>query len=171
MAFSAARAATRSDGQGVLLLLSEQDRSRWEVVLVKEGLMALQHARALGDGGSYVLQAEIAACHTTAPSWDATDWNRILACYDALLTLTDSPVVELNRAIALCMRHGPAAGLQALQPLEPALASYHLFYATRADFLRRLGQDPRADYERALRLATNDSERAFLQRRLAASML
>jgi RNA polymerase sigma-70 factor (ECF subfamily) len=166
MAFSAARAATRADPQGVLLLLSEQDRSKWDRALIIEGLVALQRARRLG-GGAYTLQAEISACHATAPTWEATGWPRILAAYDALLELTKSPVVAMNRAVAVMMIDGPKAGLAALAPLAGALERYHLFYATRADFLRRAGEDARADDEKALKLATNEGERAFLKRRLA----
>jgi RNA polymerase sigma-70 factor (ECF subfamily) len=166
IAFSFARAATRTDERGELLLLSEQDRSRWDGLTIKEGLMALERARRLDDRGSYVLQAEIAACHTTAPTWDGTDWSRILACYDELLAMTPSPVVALNRAVAVCMHDGPAEGLAALAELEASLASYHLLYALRADFRRRLGQDARDDYRRALELAGNESERSFLRRRI-----
>ncbi|HEY8086701.1 MAG TPA: DUF6596 domain-containing protein, partial [Polyangiaceae bacterium] len=166
IALSVARAATRTDERGELLLLSEQDRSRWDRPTIKEGLMALQRARRLGGRGSYVLQAEIAACHTTAAAWDTTDWRRILGCYDELLALTPSPVVALNRAVAVCMHDGPEEGLAALAELEAPLASYHLFYALRADFRRRLGQDARDDYRRALELAGNESERSFLRRRI-----
>jgi RNA polymerase sigma-70 factor (ECF subfamily) len=165
MAFSAARAATRVDEHGALVLLEDQDRSRWNVALVEEGVHALQRARALGGGG-YLAQAEIAACHTTAPTWAATDWARILTYYDELLAETGSPVVALNRAVAVCMIDGAEAGLAALAELEAPLERYHLFFATRADFLRRLGRDARSDYERALSLATNDAERAFLASRL-----
>jgi RNA polymerase sigma-70 factor (ECF subfamily) len=166
IAFSVARAETRTDERGELLLLSEQDRSRWDRPTIKEGLMALEHARRLGGRGSYVLQAEISASHTTAEAWDTTDWSRILGCYDELLELTPSPVVALNRAVAVCMHDGPAKGLAALAALEAPLANYHLFYALRADFRRRLGQDARDDYHRALDLAGNESERAFLRRRI-----
>ncbi|HSN25572.1 MAG TPA: DUF6596 domain-containing protein [Kofleriaceae bacterium] len=165
MAFGAARAATRTDDAGNLLLLAEQDRARWNVPLIEEGLLALARARKVGRG-LYTLQAEIAAAHVSAPAWEATDWRHILACYDALLAATGSPVVALNRAIALAMADGAEAGLAALDELAEPLARYHLFYATRADLLRRLGRDPRADYARALELVTNDAERAFLQRRL-----
>jgi len=166
MAFSLARASTRTDPDGVLLLLSEQDRSRWDRGLIAEGLVALQRARRLAGGGSYVLQAEISASHATAATWEATSWRRIVDCYDALLTLGGSPVVALNRAVALMMRDGAEAGLAALRPLEEPLARYHLFYATRADFRRRRGEDAAPDYRRALELATNESERRFLERRL-----
>ena len=166
IAFSCARAATRSDDQGALLLLSQQDRSRWDRALLKEGFVALSRARRLGPAGAYVLQAEIAACHAAAATWDETDWGAIVARYDELLALDPSPVVGLNRAIALGMHGGPEKALAALAGLEEALSQYHLFYATRADFRRRLGLGARADYERALALARNDDERRFLQRKL-----
>jgi RNA polymerase sigma-70 factor, ECF subfamily len=166
ISFSFARADTRTDDRGELLLLSEQDRSRWDRATIKEGLIALQRARRLGGRGSYALQAEISACHATAQTWDTTDWSRILGCYDELLALTPSPVVALNRAVAVCMHEGPQEGLAALSELEVPLATYHLFYAIRADFRSRLGQDARDDYRRALELAGNESERSFLRRRI-----
>jgi RNA polymerase sigma-70 factor (ECF subfamily) len=166
IALSLARAETRTDEQGDLLLLSEQDRSRWDRAIIKEGLLALQRARRLGGMGSYTLQAEISACHATAPGWADTDWSRILRLYDQLLAETPSPVVALNRAVAVSMHDGPAAGLEALSELEPALSGYHLFFALRADFRSRLGQDARADYRRALSLAGNESERRFLRRKI-----
>jgi predicted RNA polymerase sigma factor len=168
MAFAASRAATRTDAEGVLLLLSEQDRGLWSRPLIREGLSALQRARSLGGGGAYALQAEIAACHATAQTWAETDWRAIARAYDSLLAITQSPVVALNRAIAIGMRDGPDTALRELASLEAPLSRYHLFFATRADFLRQSGRDPRADYERALALATNDSERAFLRKRLAS---
>jgi len=166
IAFSFARAATRTDERGDLLMLSEQDRSRWDRPTIKEGLMALQRARRLGGRGSYVLQAEIAVCHATAQTSETTDWTRILRCYDELLALAPSPVVALNRAVAVCMHDGPGEGLAALTELEAPLASYHLFYALRADFRRRLGQDARDDYRRALALTGNESEQSFLRRQI-----
>ncbi len=166
IALSVARAATRTDEHGEMLLLSEQDRLRWDRPAIKEGLMALQRARRLGGRGSFVLQAEIAACHATAPTWDGTDWTRILRSYDELLALTPSPVVALNRAVAVCMHDGPERGLAELAGLEAPLSGYHLFYAIRADFRRRLGQDARDDYRRALGLTGNESERRFLQRKI-----
>ena len=166
IAFSCARAATRTDERGELLLLSQQDRARWDRPMIKEGLMALERARRLGGRESYVLQAEIAACHATAPAWESTDWSRILRCYDELLALDPSPVVALNRAVAVCMHAGPAEGLAALAELEAPLARYHLFYALRADFRRRLGEDARDDYRRALELAGNESEQSFLRRQI-----
>jgi RNA polymerase sigma-70 factor (ECF subfamily) len=169
MAFGVARAHARVDGDGVPILLAAQDRATWNRELVRDGLMALRRARSLGGQGPYVLQAAIAAAHMTAPTWDATDWATIVALYDALAAMTPSPIVALNRAVALAMRDGPAAGLAALADLERALADYHLFYATRADLLERAGRDPTADLRKALALATNDGERKLLERRLAAT--
>jgi RNA polymerase sigma-70 factor (ECF subfamily) len=166
MAFSAARAHTRVDAEGLPILLAAQDRSAWNREGLREGLMALARARSLGGRGPYVLQAEIAAAHVTAASWERTDWTAIVALYDALLSALPSPIVALNRAVGIAQRDGPAAGLRALVELEQPLADYHLFYATRADFLERVGRDPRPDLERALSLVTNDSERRLLERRL-----
>jgi len=166
IAFSIARAQTRTDERGELRLLSEQDRSRWDRRVIKEGLLALLRARRLGGGGRYVLEAEISACHATAPTWAETEWARILAFYDELLALTPSPVVALNRAVAISMQQGPAAGLAALAPLAAPLSGYHLFYALRADCRARLGEDARDDYRRALLLTNNASERRFLQRKI-----
>jgi len=166
IAFGVARAATRMDERGELLLLSEQDRSRWNRAAIKEGLVALLRARRLGRGESYLLQAEIAMCHATAPTWEATDWTRILRAYDELLAIASSPVVAMNRAVAVCMQEGPAAALTALAPLEAQLSSYHLFYALRADFRCRQGEDAQDDYRRALELAGNEAERAFLRKKI-----
>jgi len=167
IAFGIARATTRTNEQGELLLLSEQDRSRWNRAAIKEGLVALLRARRLGGGESTLLQAEIAMCHATAPTWEATDWARILRAYDELLRVAPSPVVAMNRAVAVCMQAGPAAALATLAPLEAQLANYHLFYALRADFRSRQGEDARSDYRRALELASNESERAFLRKKIA----
>ena len=169
VALSAARAATRTDATGALLRLADQDRAKWHVPLVEEGLVALSRARSLGGTGAYALQAEIAAYHAIAPSFAETDWGRIVACYDELLELTHSPVVALNRAIAIAMVAGAERALAELAQLAEPLARYHLFYATRADLLARLGRDPSADWERALALATNDAERALIQRQLEVS--
>ncbi len=168
VAFGCARAATRLDARGDLVLLSEQDRGRWDRALIKDGLVALARARRIGPRGSYVLQAEIAACHAIAPAWEKTDWAAILHAYDELCALDPSPVIALNRAVALSMEEGPAAGLAALAELEEPLSRYHHFYATRADLRRRLGLDATADYERALALAENEDERRFLRRKLDA---
>jgi RNA polymerase sigma factor (sigma-70 family) len=166
IAFGAARAHTRVDAEGLPVLLAAQDRSRWTPELVREGLMALARARSLGGRGPYVLQAELAAVHVTAPSWERTDWARIVATYDALAEVSPSPIVALNRAIALSMLAGPSAGLESLTALERPLARYHLFYAARADMLERSGGDPRPDLEVALSLATNEAERRLIERRL-----
>jgi RNA polymerase sigma-70 factor (ECF subfamily) len=168
IAFGAARAPTRVDAEGMPVLLADQDRSKWNRELLREGLVAHRRARSLGGKGPYLLQAEIAAVHATAPTWESTDWTAIIARYDELAFLTPSPIVALNRAVAVSMRDGPAAGLAALADLERPLGDYHLFYATRADFLERAGQSPRADLRKALKLATNDGERRLLERRLAA---
>ena len=166
IAFSVARAETRADEHGDLRLLSEQDRSRWNRAAIKEGLLALQRTRRLGGAGTYAIEAEISACHATAPTWADTEWSRILLLYDHLMATAPSPVVALNRAVAVCMHRGPTAGLEALSELESELASYHLFFALRADFRTRLGQNARDDYQRALSLAKNESERRFLRRKI-----
>jgi RNA polymerase sigma-70 factor (ECF subfamily) len=167
MAFAASRANTR-EKDGVPLLLSEQDRSAWNLALIREGVIALGRARSLDGRERYVLQAEMAECHATAETWERTDWAAILALYDELLALSDSPVVALNRAVAVCMLNGPALGLEALTGLEPHLRDYHLFFATRADFLSRLGRDAAPDYARALALTTNEAEQKFLRKKLVA---
>jgi len=169
MAFGAARARTRVDADGLPILLSAQDRSQWNKELVREALMALQRARSLGGRGPYVLQAEIAAVHVTAPTWESTDWHRIVSLYDALAEIAPSPIVALNRAIAVSMRDLPA-GLAALGDLARPLADYHLFHAAHADMLERAGGDPLPALRRALALATNDGERRLLERRIQNSL-
>ncbi|MFO0628657.1 MAG: sigma-70 family RNA polymerase sigma factor [Polyangiales bacterium] len=166
IAFGVARAPARVDDEGVPVLLPAQDRAAWRRPRMREGLMALRWARAVGAPGAYVLQAEIAAQHIVAPTWEATDWPRIVALYDALLELERSPVVELHRAVARAMRDGPQAGLAALAHLEGALSHHHLFYAVRADLLHRAGRDGLPDLRRARELATNDGERRLLERRI-----
>ncbi|HEV8244734.1 MAG TPA: sigma-70 family RNA polymerase sigma factor [Polyangiaceae bacterium] len=170
MAFNAARAHTRVDADGVPILLSAQDRSSWNKELLREGLMALARARTLGGRGPYALQAEIAAVHVTAATWEGTDWAAISALYSSLQAVAPSPIVALNRAVALSMYQGPAAGLRALEDLESPLSDYHLFYATRAELRERLGQDPRPDLLKALALVTNEGERRLLERRLNPSV-
>ncbi|MGA2448324.1 MAG: sigma-70 family RNA polymerase sigma factor [Polyangiaceae bacterium] len=166
MAFGAARAHTRVDDEGLPILLAAQDRSRWNRELLREGLTALRRARSLGGRGPYVFQAEIAAVHVMAPTWESTDWAAIVAAYDRLAEVSLSPIVALNRAIAVSMLAGPTAGLAALTALERRLADYHLFYAARADMLERTGGDPLPDLERAISLATNGGEKRLLERRL-----
>jgi len=166
MAFGAARASTRVDAAGAPILLRDQERARWNKEILREGLMALQRARSLGGRGAYRLQAEIAAIHVTAPSWESTNWAAIVAFYTALMAEAPSPVVALNQAIAVAMHTGPHAGLAALKELARPLADYHLFYATRADFLEKTGADPLPDLNKALSLATNDGERLLLEQRI-----
>ncbi|MFD9701695.1 RNA polymerase sigma factor [Lentzea sp. NPDC059081] len=168
---TAARQDTRTDADGRLLLLSEQDRSRWDRRLVAEGKALLTEALRRWPPTRYALQAAIAALHAEAPSWAETDWEEIVDLYDVLVRLWPSPVVELNRAVAIGLRDGPPAGLDALAPLlaDPALATYGYLSAARADFLRQLENWPQAAtaYEEALALTDNEAERAFLAERLS----
>ncbi|WP_432947208.1 RNA polymerase sigma factor [Kribbella sp. CA-253562] len=167
-----ARSATRVDDGGRLLLLSEQDRSRWDRKLIAEGVAALTDALGRAAPSRYAVEAALAAVHAEAPSWQDTDWSAIIALYDVMRASWPSPVVDLNRAVAIGMRDGAEAGLQALESLtaEPALAVYHYLSAIRADFLRQLGRLPEAAaaYEEALVLAGNAAERGFLGARLDA---
>jgi RNA polymerase sigma-70 factor (ECF subfamily) len=170
-----ARRATRVDRTGRLLLLSEQDRSQWNAVLIAEGLALVQQALTLrGDGAgpqsSYALQAAIAAVHAGAPSWDATDWAEVVRLYDQLCEIWPSPVVALNRAVAVSLALGPQAGLDAVAVIadEPELAGYGYLPAARADMLMRLSRYDEATtaYQAALELTTNEVERQFLQDRI-----
>jgi RNA polymerase sigma factor (sigma-70 family) len=170
MELHASRATTRTDAGGNLVLLADQDRSRWDRARIARGVASLERAGPIERAGPYQIQAAIAACHARAASWEATDWPRIVALYDTLADVAPSPVVELNRAAAIGMAHGPAAGLAALDGLDAdPLRDYHLLPAARAEFLRRLGRwkDAAAEYRAALRLADNARERAFLASRLA----
>ena len=170
MELHASRAAARTDGDGNLVLLPDQDRSRWDRASIGRGLGLLERAERIDRAGPYQIQAAISACHARADSWEATDWPRIVELYDTLAGVTPSPVVDLNRAAAIGMAQGPAAGLAALDRLDSgALRDYHLLPAARADFLRRLERwtDAAAQYRAALRLADNARERAFLASRLA----
>jgi RNA polymerase sigma factor (sigma-70 family) len=161
------RARTTPSGQPILLL--DQDRGRWDQLLIRRGLAALQRALALGALGPYALQAAIAACHAQARTAEETDWQRIAALYDALAQLAPSPVIELNRAVAVGMAFGPAAGLELVDALleEPSLRQYHLLPSVRGDLLARLGRldEARAEFERAARLTRNERERELLVRR------
>ena len=202
MCLHASRAPTRTDASGEPVLLTEQDRSRWDAGLIAEGLAALARAEQLSPRheatrrmqsgpdlqsrssvssrsqelaaapGAYQLQAAIAACHARAATADATDWARIAALYGALAQHSPSPVIELNRAMAISRAHGPAAGLTLLDALrdEPALARYHLLPSARADLLERLGrlEEARAEFVRAASLAANDRQRERLEARAAA---
>jgi len=166
-----ARRETRVDETGDLIRLEDQDRSRWDQAEVAEGTRLLEAALRRGQAGPYELQAAIAACHVTATEAAATDWPQIALLYERLATLIPSPVVELNRAVAVAMADGPAAGLELVAALEAsgALRGYHLLPATRADLLRRLGrvEEAAASYREARELAATDAERRYLDRRLA----
>ena len=166
-----ARAPSRLSPSGTLLLLSEQDRSRWDRRLIDEGIGLLVSALSREAPTRYAVEAAIAAVHAEAPAWEETDWSGIIALYDVLYRLWPSPVVELNRAVAIGLRDGPAAGLDALTPLlaDPALATYGYLSAARADFLRqaRRWREAAAAYEEAVALTSNDVEQAFLAERLA----
>lgn len=171
MLFHHSRRHTRIDSQGELVTLEDQDRSAWDQREIGEGVESLDNARRRGPAGPYLVQAEIAACHATAGSASATDWSRIASAYLLLGRLVPSKVVELNRAVAVGMADGPAAGLVIVDELASArdLDAYYLLHATRADLLRRLGRDGEAavSYRQALNLADNDAERRYLARRLA----
>jgi RNA polymerase sigma-70 factor (ECF subfamily) len=166
-----ARRSTRVD-DGVLVPLERQDRSRWDRALIDEGVAVLDEALTLRRGGPYQVQAAIAACHATAPDAAGTDWPQIAALYAELGRLAPSPVVELNRAVAVAMADGIAAGLALVDELAASgrLDGYHLLPATRADLLRRDGRtaEARAAYEEALRLAASDADRRYLTGRLDA---
>jgi RNA polymerase sigma factor (sigma-70 family) len=171
MEIQASRAQARSGPSGEAILLLDQDRSRWDMLLVRRGLDGLAHAEALARGaaGPYLLQASIAACHARAREATDTDWPRIAALYAALMHLAPSPIVELNRAVAASMAFGPAAGLAIVDPLctDPALADYPFLPSVRADFLAKLGRfaEARSEIERAAGLTKNARERTlFLER-------
>ncbi|HKK28692.1 MAG TPA: RNA polymerase sigma factor [Gemmatimonadota bacterium] len=169
----ASRLRARVDPAGEPVLLMDQDRSRWDHLLIRRGLAALERVRALGGGlGPYALQAAIAACHATAARPEETDWKRIAALYDALARVTPSPVVELNRAVAVGRAYGPEVGLEIADALreEPLLDDYHLLPAVRGDLLERLGRtaEARAAFERAADLTRNERERAVMRERAAA---
>jgi len=173
MEIQASRAAARTGASGEPVLLLDQDRSRWDPLLIRRGLAALARAEALGGArGAYALQAAIAACHARARAADETDWPRIAALYAELARVTPSPVVELNRAVAVAMADGPEAGLRLVDALEgeAALAGYHLLPAVRGDLLEKLGRgrDARAEFERAAALTANAREKTLLLGRAAA---
>jgi RNA polymerase sigma-70 factor (ECF subfamily) len=163
-----ARRATRVDDAGDLVLLADQDRTRWDGDEIAEGTALLDGALRRGQPGPYQVQAAIAACHATARQAVDTDWPQIAALYGQLVRMTPTPVVALNRAVAVGMAHGPAAGLALLTGLRDQLAGYHLLAATEADLLRRLGRHAEAAdaYRRALADAGTNAERRFLRRQL-----
>ena len=167
MELQASRLRARVGSHGELVLLADQDRARWDHLLVQRGLAALRRAEGLtGALGPYTLQAAIAACHARAHSVEETDWPRVVALYDGLAALTGSPVVELNRAVAVSMAFGPEAGLELVDSLadEPALRRYHLLPSVRGDLLSRLGRlaEAREEFVRAADLCDNDRERGLL---------
>jgi len=178
MEIQASRAKARVGPSGEPVLLLDQDRSRWDQLLIRRGLAALERAVALANGsssstiGPYALQAAIAACHARAHTAAETDWARIVALYEALARVTPSPVVELNRAVAVAMAFGPAAGLERVDALaaEPVLAGYHLLPSVRGDLLWKLGRfdEARVEFQRAAGLTRNARERTLLLERAAA---
>lgn len=172
MLLQESRREARTTSEGELVLLEDQDRSRWDRGLIEEGRSLVSRALAIASPGVYTLQAAIAAVHTEARDLADTDWTRLLAWYDLLARIAPSPVVALNRAVALAMRDGPEAGLPQVDALLEGggLASYHLAHAVRADLCRRLGRtaEARRAYQQALGLAQQGPERRFLERRLAA---
>jgi RNA polymerase sigma factor (sigma-70 family) len=170
MELQASRSAARTSPSGELILLHEQNRGRWDQLLIRRGFAAMLRARALGTApGPYVLQAAIAVCHAQAASAAETDWARIAKLYDALVQLLPTPVVRLNRAVAIGMAFGPAAGLAEADVLltDTSLRDYHLLPAVRGDLLARLSRqaEARREFERALTLTRNETERKFLRRR------
>ncbi len=173
MEIQASRARARVGPNGEPVLLLDQDRARWDYVLIRRGLDALARAEVLGGAaGPYAMQAAIAACHARARTGEETDWERIASLYETLARITPSPVIELNRAVAVAMARGPAAGLAIVESLtsEPSLKSYHLLPSVRGDLLAKLGRadEARAELERAASLTRNSRERELLLARAAA---
>jgi RNA polymerase sigma factor (sigma-70 family) len=174
MELQASRAAARIAADGTPILLLEQDRSRWDRILIQRGLAALANAERLGGAaGPYALQAALAACHARAVRAEDTDWHRIHALYQVLLRQTPSPVIELNRAVALSMAQGPAAALEVVDRLtnDPTLQGYHLLPSVRGDLLSKLGRHVEAamEFRRAATMTRNDRERELLNKRAAAA--
>ncbi len=171
MEIQASRLGARTGSDGEPILLMDQNRARWDHTAIRRGLAALERAEALGPLGPYTLQAAIAACHARSPTAEDTDWARIAALYGALAALQPSPVVELNRAVAVSMAEGPEAGLAIIDAIagEPALKAYHLLPAARGDMLEKLGRkaEARAAFERAAAMTRNESERAVMLKRAA----
>jgi RNA polymerase sigma factor (sigma-70 family) len=173
MEIQASRARARVNATGEPVLLPAQDRSKWDQLLIRRGLAALERAEQLGGaGGSYALQAAIAACHARAITAAETDWKRMAALYEKLGEVSPSPIVELNRAVAVAMAYGPQAGLEVVDAIasEPTLRNYHLLPSVRGDFLKKLGRfsEARAEFERAASMTRNVREKKLLQERAAA---
>jgi RNA polymerase sigma-70 factor, ECF subfamily len=176
MEIQASRLRARTGPSGEPVLLLDQDRGRWDQLLIRRGLAALERAEALGGArGPYALQAAIAACHARARTPEETDWARIAELYDALMDLVPSPVIELNRGVAVAMAFGPAAGLRVIDGIaaEPALKNYHLLPSVRGDLLFKLGRydEARAEFERAAKLTQNARERRLLLDRVTACVI
>jgi predicted RNA polymerase sigma factor len=172
MEIQASRLKTRVNAKGEPILLMDQNRAKWDQLLIRRGITALERSRKLGRPlGPYSLQAAISACHALARSAAETDWIRIAALYEALARLTPSPIVELNRAVAISMAFGPAFGLQIIDELnkEPSLKGYHLLPSVRADLLAKLGRydEARSEFERAASMTRNTRERELLLQRAA----
>jgi RNA polymerase sigma-70 factor (ECF subfamily) len=171
MELQSSRTAARRGRKGEAILLLAQDRSLWDHAQIQRGMVALEHAQRLGGGaGNYALQAAIVACHARARTADETDWERIVLIYDALLQISPSPIVALNRAVAVSMARGPAAGLDAVDSLaaDSALAGYHLLSSVRGDLLMKLGRFPEAreEIQRAITMTQNLREQELLMKRL-----
>jgi len=164
------RRAARSSPDGEIILLEVQDRSLWDRARIEEGSQLVQRALTSRRFGPYSLQAAIAAVHAEAPNFASTDWEEVVGLYDVLSRVDPSPVIELNRAVAIAMRDGPEAGLALVDTIldRGDLADYHLAHSARADLCRRLGRtaEARTSYQRALELARQEPERRFLERRL-----
>lgn len=171
MLLQESRRAARTSSDGDVILLEDQDRSLWNRAQIDEGAALVRRALSSRSAGPYSVQAAIAAVHAEAPSAAATDWDQIVGLYDVLLRFEPSPVIELNRAVAIAMRDGPAAGIDLIDAIlaRGALAEYHLAHSARAELCRRLRrtEDARASYETAIRLARQEPERRFLERRLS----
>jgi predicted RNA polymerase sigma factor len=167
MELQASRLPARTGPDGEVVLLADQDRGLWDRLLIQRGLASLTRAEALSVPlGTYALQAAIAACHARSPRFETTDWPRIVSLYDALATLTASPIVELNRAVAVSMAYGPGPALEVIDGIrdEPALRAYHLLPAVQGDLLSRLGRhdEARTAFLRAAELCHSEPERALL---------
>lgn len=174
MELQASRTAARRGRNGEAVLLPDQDRSLWDYAQIQRGIAALEHAQKLGGGaGNYALQAAIAACHARTRTAEETDWERIILLYDALLQISPSPIVALNRAVAVGMAQGPAAGLDALDAAtrfagDSSLAGYHLLPSVRGDLLMKMGRftEAREEIQRAITLTQNLREQELLKDRL-----
>ena len=174
MEFNASRTAARRGSNGEAVLLPDQDRSLWDDEQIQRGMSALEHAQQLGGGaGYYALQAAITACHMRARTAEETDWERIVLLYDALMQTAPSGVVALNRAVAVSMAHGPAAGLDALDDIttpagDPALTGYHLLHSVRGELLMKMGNFPEAreEIQRAIEMTKNLREQELLTEKL-----